>query len=169
MAFLREVLLASRRKANKDLKGAHISIDSPVYFPIAELYHQFKRANEQVTDFGKVKGPLYGQFDEFLIRMQSRLNDVRYDFLFKPQLRVTSDSLEDLLRDFVGLGKQAPGQGDGDRSQLGTVRRAAHGIGPDRQARHRVQLLEPTCQGVSDLADLRGGPLLYSAWQRWSA
>ncbi|PUD98187.1 MAG: hypothetical protein C3L25_13300 [Candidatus Sedimenticola endophacoides] len=29
MAFLREVLLASRRKANKDLKGAHISIDSP--------------------------------------------------------------------------------------------------------------------------------------------
>ncbi|OQX34402.1 MAG: hypothetical protein B0D96_09430 [Candidatus Sedimenticola endophacoides] len=79
--------------------------DTLVYFPIAELYHQFKRANEQVTDFGKVKGPLYGQFDEFLIRMQSRLNDVRYDFLFKPQLRVTSDSLEDLLRDFVGLGK----------------------------------------------------------------
>ncbi|MEW8014520.1 MAG: ATP-binding protein, partial [Candidatus Sedimenticola endophacoides] len=61
--------------------------------------------HEVATLLGKVKGPLYGQFDEFLIRMQSRLNDVRYDFLFKPQLRVTSDSLEDLLRDFVGLGK----------------------------------------------------------------
>jgi DNA helicase HerA-like ATPase len=103
MAFLREVLLALRRKANEELKDAHISIDSPVYFSLAELYHQFKRANEQVTDFGKVKGPLFGQFDEFLIKMQSRFNDVRYDFLFKPQRRKTSDSLGDLLRDFVGL------------------------------------------------------------------
>jgi len=104
MAFMREVLLALRRKANKDLKGAHISIDSPVSFSLAELFHQFKRANEQVTDFGKVKGPLYGQFDEFLIKLQSRLNDVRYNFLFKPRERTTSDSLEGLLRDFVGLG-----------------------------------------------------------------
>lgn len=104
MAFMREVLLALRRKANKDLKSAHISIDSPVSFSLAELYHQFKRANEQVTDFGKVKGPLYGQFDEFLIKLQSRLNDVRYDFLFKPKERTSSDSLEGLLRDFVGIG-----------------------------------------------------------------
>ncbi|MCW8891630.1 MAG: DUF87 domain-containing protein [Sedimenticola sp.] len=103
MAFLREVLLMLRRKANSDMEDAHISIDSPVYFSLAELFHQFKRANEQVTDFGKVKGPLYGQFDEFLIKLQSRFNDVRYDFLFKPKRRKTSDSLGDLLREFVGL------------------------------------------------------------------
>ncbi len=103
MAFLREVLLALRRKANKDMPGVNITIDTPVYFPLAELYHQFKRANEQVTDFGKVKGPLYGQFDEFLIKMQARFNDVRYDFLFKPKRRNSSDTLADLLRDFVGL------------------------------------------------------------------
>ena len=103
MAFLREVLLALRKKANQDLEGVHISIDSPVYFSLAELYAQFKRANEQVTDFGKVKGPLHGQFDEFLIKMQARFNDVRYDFLFKPKKRKSSASLADLLRDFVGL------------------------------------------------------------------
>ena len=103
MAFLREVLLALRRKANKEMQGVNISIDSPVYFSLSELFHQFKRANEQVTDFGKVKGPLYGQFDEFLIKMQARFNDVRYDFLFKPKRRKSSGTLADLLRDFVGL------------------------------------------------------------------
>jgi hypothetical protein len=103
MAFLREVLLTLRRKANSDMDDAHISIDSPVYFSLAELFHQFKRANEQVMDFGKVKGALYGQFDEFLIKMQSRFNDVRYDFLFKPKRRKSSASLVDLLREFVGL------------------------------------------------------------------
>ncbi|AKH21582.1 ATP-binding protein [Sedimenticola thiotaurini] len=103
MAFLREALLMLRRKANSDLDDAHISIDSPVYFSLAELFHQFKRANEQVMDFGKVKGALYGQFDEFLIKLQSRFNDVRYDFLFKPKRRKSSDTLVDLLREFVGL------------------------------------------------------------------
>ncbi|MCB1764404.1 MAG: ATP-binding protein, partial [Gammaproteobacteria bacterium] len=52
MAFLREVLLELRRKANRDLEGVHITIDSPVYFDLPELYMAFKRANEQVTDFG---------------------------------------------------------------------------------------------------------------------
>ncbi len=103
MAFLREVLLMLRRKANSDMEDAHITIDSPVYFSLAELFHQFKRANEQVMDFGKVKGALYGQFDEFLIKLQSRFNDVRYDFLFKPKRRKNSASLVDLLREFVGL------------------------------------------------------------------
>lgn len=103
MAFLREVIHTLRKKANPEIEPDMISIDSPVYFPMPELYQQFKRANEQTTDFGKVKGPLFGQFDEFLIKLLSRLNDVRYDFLFKPKRRKSSDSLTDLLREFVGL------------------------------------------------------------------
>jgi DNA helicase HerA-like ATPase len=103
IAFLREVIHTLRKKANPEIEPDKISIDSPVYFPIAELYYHFKRANEQTTDFGKVKGPLFGQFDEFLIKLQSRLNDVRYDFLFKPKRRTSSASLSDLLREFVGL------------------------------------------------------------------
>ncbi|MCB1829377.1 MAG: DUF853 family protein [Chromatiaceae bacterium] len=105
MAFLREVLLQLRKKANQEMEDVHITIDSPVYFDLPELYMAFKRANEQVTDFGKVKGPLYGQFDEFIVKLQARFNDVRYDFLFKPKRRKSSDTLADLLRDFVGLRK----------------------------------------------------------------
>jgi len=47
---------------------------------------------------------MFGDFDRFLMRIESKLNDVRYDFLLKPTSRNTSASLSDLLRDFVGLG-----------------------------------------------------------------
>ncbi len=103
IAYLREVVHDLRTKANQNIPVSQISIDSPLYFPLDELFDQFKRANEQTQDFGKTKGPLFGQFDEFLIKLQSRMNDVRYDFLFKPQRRKSSDTLADLLREFIGL------------------------------------------------------------------
>ena len=100
IAYLREVVHDLRRKANPEIPVSQISIDSPVYFPLNELFDQFKRANEQTQDFGKIKGP---QFDEFLIKLQSRLNDKRYNFLFQPKRRNSSDSLPQLLREFIGL------------------------------------------------------------------
>ncbi len=104
MSFMREVLQQLKRKEGKRLGLAMVSIDTPIYFSLAELYMQFKAANEERKDFGKTQGALFGQFDEFLIRMQSRFNDVRYDFLLKPKIRNNSESMADLLREFVGLG-----------------------------------------------------------------
>jgi uncharacterized protein len=104
MSFMREILQQLKRKEAKRLGLASVSIDTPIYFNLAELYMQFKTANEERKDFGKAVGALFGQFDEFLIRMQSRLNDVRYDFLLKPKKRNNSESMADLLRQFVGLG-----------------------------------------------------------------
>jgi uncharacterized protein len=106
MSFMREVLQQLKRKEAKRLGMGMVSIDTPIYFSLAELYMQFKVANEERKDFGKVEGALFGQFDEFLIRMQSRFNDVRYDFLLKPKIRNTSASMADLLRQFVGLGEK---------------------------------------------------------------
>lgn len=105
MAFLRETLYTLKKKEAERLEIGFVSIDAPIWFSLEELYRQFKTANELRTDFGKTKGPLYGQFDEFLIKLQSRLNDVRYDFLLKPKWRTDSESLAKLLRDFVGLGE----------------------------------------------------------------
>jgi hypothetical protein len=105
LAFLREVVYTLRKKANTDLGMDRLSVDSPVYFNLTELYLHFKKANEQQLDFGKTKGALYGQFDEFLIKLQSKLNDARYDFLFRPKTRTESSTLTNLLRDFVGLGQ----------------------------------------------------------------
>lgn len=105
IAFLREVLFNLRRKGNRGLGIDGLSVDSPVYFSIKEMYIQFKKANEQHTDFGKTRGPLFGAFDEFLVRFQAMFNDARYDFLFKPRKRTESMHLEGLLRDFIGLGE----------------------------------------------------------------
>ncbi|MDP2098729.1 MAG: DUF87 domain-containing protein [Methylobacter sp.] len=104
MSFMREILQQLKRKEAKQIGLGVVSIDTPIYFSLAELYMQFKSANEEKKEFGKVQGALFGQFDEFLIRMQSRFNDVRYDFLLKPKIRNNSASMAELLRQFVGLG-----------------------------------------------------------------
>ncbi|MBT8428526.1 MAG: DUF87 domain-containing protein, partial [Gammaproteobacteria bacterium] len=105
ISFMREVLHSLRRKGNEYLGIDRLSVDSPVYFSLKELYLHFKQANEQQFDFGKTKGPLFGAFDEFLVRFQAMFNDSRYDFLFRPKRRTKSLDLEDLLRDFIGLGE----------------------------------------------------------------
>jgi hypothetical protein len=87
MAFMREVLQQLKHESAKQLGLGVVSVDTPIYFSLVELYRQFKNANEERKDFGKVEGALFGQFDEFLVRMQSRFNDVRYDFLLKPKKR----------------------------------------------------------------------------------
>ena len=106
MSYMREILQQLKRKEAKRLDLPNVSIDTPIYFSLTEMYRQFKAANEERKDFGKTQGALFGQFDEFLIRMQSRFNDVRYDFLLKPKRYNTSESMADLLREFVGLGKK---------------------------------------------------------------
>lgn len=104
MAFMREVLQILKRKTAKEIGLETVSIDTPIYFSLAEMFRQFKNANEERKDFGKVKGALFGQFDEFLVRLQSRFNDVRYDFLLKPKIRTNSSTLSALLSEFIGLG-----------------------------------------------------------------
>jgi DNA helicase HerA-like ATPase len=104
IAYLREVLSTLKTKTARELGIPNVSIDAPVHFPIWDVYKLFKEANEQRADFGKTTGPLFGQFDEFLVKLSSRLSDVRYDFLLNPKRRTKSESLSTLLRDFVGLG-----------------------------------------------------------------
>ncbi|MCA1803799.1 MAG: DUF87 domain-containing protein [Xanthomonadaceae bacterium] len=106
IALLRETVRDLKKKANPELFAQGMSIDSPVYFSLVEMYQYFKAANSQKGDFGKSKGVLFGHFDEFLVKLQSRFNDSRYDFLLKPKLRTHSNTLAGLLREFVGLGDE---------------------------------------------------------------
>ncbi len=104
IAFLRDAVYNLRCQANAHLGLERLSVDSPVYFSLEELYQQFKKANEEKKEFGKVKGSLYGAFDDFLVRFQSMYNDARYDFFLQPKRHNCSESLEHLLQQFVGLG-----------------------------------------------------------------
>jgi DNA helicase HerA-like ATPase len=103
-AFLRGALNELRIESNKGSDLGHITVDSPVYFSLEELRDRFDDANQETSDFGRVKGPLHGRFDQLLVRMHSMMNDGRYNFMLNPRLRTSTDTLVDLMRDFVGLG-----------------------------------------------------------------
>lgn len=83
------------------------TLDTPIYFDIGELRAFVESKNGLVPGKGTnmIKGPLTGAFDNFLMRLDSKMGDIRYDFLLKPEKRNNSESLSSLLRDFVGLGE----------------------------------------------------------------
>lgn len=104
-AFFRDCLLEGRQYENANatppLVLARVTVDTPIYFSLDEILNKVRAKN--VERVGNRQGPMFGDFDRFLMRIESKLNDSRYDFLLKPKNRKTSNSLSELLRDFVGL------------------------------------------------------------------
>lgn len=108
-AVFKEELVKLRAAEGEKLGLARTTLDTPIYFDLISLRDAVESRNGLVISesSGKmIKGPLTGAFDNFLMRLDSKLNDIRYDFLLKPQHRSDSASLSDLLRDFVGLGER---------------------------------------------------------------
>ena len=107
-AFFRDTLHELRQREKAPLSLDRVTVDTPVFFPLVELVSRIDEKNREMVP-GKtgnpIKGPMHGEFDRFLIRLNSKLNDVRYDFLLRPRKRCDSASLTTLLRDFVGLGE----------------------------------------------------------------
>lgn len=106
-AFFRETLRQLREKEKTPLRLDRVTVDTPVFFSMDELLSRIRAKNSEMVpgSQGKLKqGDMFGEFDRFLVRLESRMNDVRYDFLLKPRVRTSSTSLVGLLRDFVGLG-----------------------------------------------------------------
>lgn len=109
IAFFRDLVFELKTEENKTLNLQKLSVDTPIYFPLDLLVDKIEtKNNEMVPGSGPkpIKGELNGRFSRLLIRINSKLNDVRYDFLLKPTVRNTSDTLEPLLRDFVGLNNE---------------------------------------------------------------
>jgi DNA helicase HerA-like ATPase len=106
VAFLRDTIQELRNLEKAPLLLERVTVDTPVYFDVGVLRKMVEDENERMVpgQSKPIRGPLFGAFDRFLIRLDSKLNDVRYDFLLKPKTRTNSVSLESLLRDFVGLG-----------------------------------------------------------------
>lgn len=107
IAVFREALNRLRTEEGQALGLERTTLDTPVFFDLLKLRAAIEEQNGMVISpsTGKpIKGPLTGAFDNFLMRLDSRLNDIRYDFLLKPRVRNNSASLQDLLRDFIGLG-----------------------------------------------------------------
>jgi DNA helicase HerA-like ATPase len=107
-AFFRETLRQLRESEKAPLGLSRVTVDTPVYFSLDELLTAVRAKNTEMVQGakGQKQGEMFGDFDRFLVRLESRMNDVRYDFLLKPKVRTNSESLVPMLRDFVGLGAQ---------------------------------------------------------------
>lgn len=108
LAVFRDAVNVLRTEEGNKLGLSRTTLDTPVFFDLSKLRDAVDQANGLVKSHtgNMVKGPLTGSFDNFLLRLDSRLGDSRYDFLLRPKVRTGSASLESLLRDFVGLGAQ---------------------------------------------------------------
>jgi uncharacterized protein len=89
---------------NIDLNLKKITIDTPVYFDFEGILNEFRRLDTEMVQGsrGPKKGDLHGDFSRLLMRIDSRLNDSRYDLIFKPKKYNTSASMEDLFRKLLG-------------------------------------------------------------------
>lgn len=94
---------------NKGLGIPKITIDTPVYFDFEAIIKEFERLDVQMVAGakGEKQGPLHGQFTRMLMRVNSRLNDKRYDLIFHPQKYNTSASMDALFRKILGEEKAA--------------------------------------------------------------
>jgi hypothetical protein len=141
---------------NAHLQLGHITVDSPLYYSIEELHQAIKAGNIATADFGKQKLATYGKFDQPLIRLNSLLNDNRYDFMMKPVKRNSSESLTDLMQDLVGLGNPKASVTVIDLSTVSydVVPMVAAQIG---RLAYEFNFWNPRCT----FPDLRGGARVY--------
>lgn len=86
--------------------GSLLTADSPVCFDFDDMLSMIREWNIQMIYNAKgelEEGPLYGAFEKFLIRLDSKLSDPRYNFIFKPSAYTKSATLPDLLRSYLSI------------------------------------------------------------------
>ena len=101
MMVMKEAILDAKRGKNLQLKD-FLTIDTPVYFDFLEVSARMRSLDTERTLGGK-EGPFYGQFTRFLVRLESKIQDRRYEFLFKPKKYKSSDTFGELLTKLFGI------------------------------------------------------------------
>jgi len=106
ITVFKDLIVASKKGKNPDLSEV-ITVDTPVYFDLAEVRARMQFYDtEKTSGFGSAggvkEGPLYGKFTRFLVRLDSKLNDSRYDFMFKLKKYVATESMKEFMQKIVG-------------------------------------------------------------------
>ena len=95
MAF-QDTVVAEKKKTLESLNKSEVlnafTLDSPIPFKINNVLKELECLNtEMVPGSGnkEKQGPFYGQFSRLLVRLNSKVSDKRYGFLFQvPILRM---------------------------------------------------------------------------------
>ncbi len=119
MAFQNAVISekkAALQQAGKKEVLESFTLDSPVPFSLDNVVDGITALNEEMKQGarGMKQGPFYGQFSRLLARVQSRVNDKRYGFLFQAPDEAHDYSALGLLvtrlMGFVADGDKSAGQ-----------------------------------------------------------
>ncbi len=84
-----DVVIQEKKRTLTELDKTEVlnafTLDSPVPFSIQSVVDELRRLNEQMVPGarGEKKGPFNGAFDRLLVRLESKLDDRRYGFLFQ--------------------------------------------------------------------------------------
>ncbi len=109
ITVLRDALVRARQgSVSKETAGMEkaLTADSPIYFALDDLLEQIRGWNIQMvhnSDGMLVPGPLYGVFDRFLIRFESKTSDPRFGFMFSSTSYADNESLTRLLKDYLSI------------------------------------------------------------------
>jgi uncharacterized protein len=88
MAF-QDAVVAEKKKTLEDLNKKDVlnafTLDSPIPFSIENVIDELKRKNEEMIQGarGLKQGDFFGQFSRLLVRLNSKISDKRYGFLFQ--------------------------------------------------------------------------------------
>jgi len=105
MAF-QDTVVAEKKKTLESLKRTEVlnafTLDSPIPFQIANVLKELERLNKEMVpgSGGKDKqGPFYGQFSRLLVRLNSKVSDKRYGFLFQaPESEHQYNAMDDMVK-----------------------------------------------------------------------
>ncbi len=98
---LSEIVINSKRAKNSLYKDS-ITVDSPVYFDINDIKVKMQALDTERLPDGR-EGPFYGNFTRFMFKFDTRLNDKRFEFLFKPRKFKATETFSEFLESLFGL------------------------------------------------------------------
>jgi hypothetical protein len=104
-SILQDLVYGAKKEKNPRLSNS-ITIDSPVYFDLQEILSKIRFLDtERISSAsGSKEGPYYGKFTRLLVRLESKLHDPRYAFMFQPTVCKETDRIIPLMEMIFGLG-----------------------------------------------------------------
>jgi hypothetical protein len=102
-------LIYAAKKAKNPTVADVITIDSPVSYDINEVRTKLHFLDtEKIPSSGGMKeGPYFGKFSRLIIKLDNKLNDPRYAFLFQPNICVETESVIPLFMTLFGLASKS--------------------------------------------------------------
>jgi hypothetical protein len=109
-AKFKELVIDAKNTEAQKLGILNPTVDTPIWFDFEGVIEEFRRLDTEMVEGarGEKKGPLNGQFTRLLMRIDSKMNDRRYDLIFKPQTYNNSASMEGLFRKILGEERSGP-------------------------------------------------------------